>query len=711
MIVFDRKEKEIKVPEGLGNINLTVVDANLEDKTVEINEVETTILPSSGYNGMSSLQIDAQPVYDNGYNEGENIGYNSGYTAGDADGYNRGYNEGETDQKAKLTNITITNNGTYTKEDGYNEVIVDITPEPVITFPLDVTLTENGTYNYDPTEYGDGYSSVKVIVDVPDLNGDYNEGYDAGKVDGYNSGYTIGKEEGLDEGYQEGLENGYQNGFDNGIIEQKKLLTNITITENGTYTREDGYNSVVVNVEDTNGSYDEGYQAGKTDGYDEGYDVGKTDGYEEGQQNCPVPEMYSKTATTTGAYETFYPEDGKVGFSDVTVNSIPLINQYMTEFQNNGGSINITENGRIDTTTYIRAYFGFSFINNSYFNTGVLINKDTYWYIDFYATDETLKQTGTIFGGGGFALEIGNGLIWARYGNIISEKKLLIPNTKSSFTNSSFSFTTSLDSFVNTNDTIFIGGYNSGDGGMTNKTEVNFNTIVIGSDRFYFVNNSTDYNIYKNGTANYIGEDYLEYIYISNKGFPFNVDYINVEVPVDLSKYKYQQFTVYSKYDLDDTYIDISNYFNIFSIDSVYMYFSNFARLKTKIDDETYRYDFWTEEEIGNIQLNSDGDECLKQLVFKNMSNVNINNVSLNGLKEIDYFNVQNISLYAVSAPLQKIVYKCDFANLNEPYIDCWGNSFDDEVYIYGENDDNYVGTFESIEGSTLVRNNLIINV
>ena len=126
MIIFDRKEKEIKVPEGLGNINLTVVDANLEDKTVEINEVETTILPSSGYNGMSSLQIDAQPVYDNGYNEGENIGYNSGYTAGDIDGYNRGYNEGETAQKAKLTGITITENGTYSREDGYNEVVVNV---------------------------------------------------------------------------------------------------------------------------------------------------------------------------------------------------------------------------------------------------------------------------------------------------------------------------------------------------------------------------------------------------------------------------------------------------------------------------------------------------------------------------------------------------------------------------------------------------------
>lgn len=154
MIVFDRKEKEIKVPEGLGNINLTVVDAILEDKTVEITEVETTILPSSGYNGISSLQIDAQPVYDNGYTIGKDEGLEEGYQEGLERGYQNGFDNGIIEQKNLLTNITITENGTYSREDGYNE----------------------------------------ITVDVPDLNGDYNEGYDAGKVDGYDSGYTAGVE-------------------------------------------------------------------------------------------------------------------------------------------------------------------------------------------------------------------------------------------------------------------------------------------------------------------------------------------------------------------------------------------------------------------------------------------------------------------------------------------------------------------------------------
>ena len=155
------------------------LNANLEDvRTITIDVPSYTIYPSEGYDAMKEVVVDAQPVYDNGYNEGEIA------------------------QKAKLTGITITENGTYSREDGYNE----------------------------------------VVVEVPDLNGDYNEGYDAGKVDGYDSGYTAGE------------------------VEQKSKLTNITISENGTYTREDGYNTVVVNVPDTNGSYDEGFAAGVEEG-------------------------------------------------------------------------------------------------------------------------------------------------------------------------------------------------------------------------------------------------------------------------------------------------------------------------------------------------------------------------------------------------------------------------------------------------------------
>ena len=137
MIVYDKEQKEIVIPNGIGNIDI----------------------------------------------------YNNGVEAG----YNQGKIDGIDEQKSKLESINITENGTYSREDGYNE----------------------------------------IVVDVPDLNGSYDEGYAQGKTDGIN--------------------------------EQKSKLESISITENGTYTKEDGYNHIEVNVADLNGSYEEGYEQGQAD--------------------------------------------------------------------------------------------------------------------------------------------------------------------------------------------------------------------------------------------------------------------------------------------------------------------------------------------------------------------------------------------------------------------------------------------------------------
>lgn len=89
------------------------------------------------------------------------------------------------------------------------------------------TFTEN-----DPI-YGEGELYKTINVNVPDLNGSYDEGYAQGKIDGAN--------------------------------EQKSKLESISITENGVYSKEDGYNHIEVNVPDLNGSYDEGYEQGQAD--------------------------------------------------------------------------------------------------------------------------------------------------------------------------------------------------------------------------------------------------------------------------------------------------------------------------------------------------------------------------------------------------------------------------------------------------------------
>lgn len=104
-------------------------EANLEDvKEVEITAIETTVLPSEGYDGIKAVEVNAQPIYDEGYN------------VGNADGIE----VGKAEQKALLEPITITENGTYENENGYNT----------------------------------------IEVNVPDTNGSYDEGYTDGYADG-----------------------------------------------------------------------------------------------------------------------------------------------------------------------------------------------------------------------------------------------------------------------------------------------------------------------------------------------------------------------------------------------------------------------------------------------------------------------------------------------------------------------------------------------
>jgi flagellar biosynthesis/type III secretory pathway protein FliH len=184
------------------------------------------------------------------------------YEEGYNDGFDKGVDKGIEQQKSKLETIVINDNGTYEREDGYNN----------------------------------------IEVNVPDLNGSYDDGYADGKNDGYN--------EGKDDGYNEGYDVGYTDGGDN----QKSKLEIITITENGSYSREDGYSNIEVNVPDVNGSYDdgykEGYKEGETDGYNDGIADGFSDGYNEGK-DVGIEEQKSKlefiSIRKNGAYTK---EDG-----------------------------------------------------------------------------------------------------------------------------------------------------------------------------------------------------------------------------------------------------------------------------------------------------------------------------------------------------------------------------------------------------------------
>lgn len=140
-------------------INVTLDPHIQERKKVEITAPKTVITPDAGYHSIAQVEVDAVNLYNTAYEEGNVVGFN----------------DGKRTQKELLEQITITQNGVYNREDGYNE----------------------------------------VIVEVPDLNGSYDNGY--------YDGYDVGKEDGIAEAKEI-------------ILENAQVLD---ITENGTYTDTD----------------------------------------------------------------------------------------------------------------------------------------------------------------------------------------------------------------------------------------------------------------------------------------------------------------------------------------------------------------------------------------------------------------------------------------------------------------------------------------
>lgn len=143
-------------------------DIKLQNKGLSIDENGTyTITADAGYTGLKTVNLNVNvPVGDGDYQTGYDEGYEEGNKVG--------FEDGKKLQKELMETITINENGTYSREDGYNEVIVN--------------------------------------VDVGD--------------------------------------SGYQDGYNQGVADQKAKLSNITINTNGTYTREDGWNKIYVNVDE-----------------------------------------------------------------------------------------------------------------------------------------------------------------------------------------------------------------------------------------------------------------------------------------------------------------------------------------------------------------------------------------------------------------------------------------------------------------------------
>lgn len=118
----------------------------------------------------------------------------------------------------KTTTLSVTENGTYTPPtnvDGYNSVVVDVpSKDPVLNT---LSITENGTYT--PPAGTDGYN--KVTVNVP--------------TGGAEPTGTVTIER-----------NGTHNvsNYAKAVVNVQPLLQNKTVTTNGTYTADEGYDAL-----------------------------------------------------------------------------------------------------------------------------------------------------------------------------------------------------------------------------------------------------------------------------------------------------------------------------------------------------------------------------------------------------------------------------------------------------------------------------------
>ncbi len=120
---------------------------SLEHKSVVIDETNyfgQVVIPSSGYDGLSQVSIDATDWTNDMLSSGRTQGFQSGWSAG--------FTSGETRQKSLLTYTTIINDGTYERENGWNRVVVAVEPRIVsLTFSEYEEMRQAGTL--DPNTY------------------------------------------------------------------------------------------------------------------------------------------------------------------------------------------------------------------------------------------------------------------------------------------------------------------------------------------------------------------------------------------------------------------------------------------------------------------------------------------------------------------------------------------------------------------------------
>ena len=133
------------------SVNIETTPISIQDyKSVEISEINETITPDDGFDGVRTVDVNANQVYENGRIDGIE------------------------EQKNKLTSIEIKQNGYYTNNDGYKKIIVNTSFYRLYDGTIE-GLSQLGWDNEDIKYYNDNhlhFSSEDYLYKVTDGNKD-----------------------------------------------------------------------------------------------------------------------------------------------------------------------------------------------------------------------------------------------------------------------------------------------------------------------------------------------------------------------------------------------------------------------------------------------------------------------------------------------------------------------------------------------------------
>lgn len=134
-------------------------EVQLETADVEYtSNGEYTITPEG--DGFSSVDVTV--------NVDVTTPYNEGYAAGETAGIATGKTQGAAEQKAKLTSLNVTENGSYNREDGYNAVTVNV--QPTLQAKTATPTTSQQVITADSGNDGLSQVTVEGVTSAIDAN-------------------------------------------------------------------------------------------------------------------------------------------------------------------------------------------------------------------------------------------------------------------------------------------------------------------------------------------------------------------------------------------------------------------------------------------------------------------------------------------------------------------------------------------------------------